>query len=75
MSFPPPATNPLALVLFVLAIVIVVKSPRRMATLGRMVVVFLLTVLLIIIPGAILRVGDPQAWGRIAALLALLTSP
>ena len=37
-----------------------------------MVIAFLVTVLVVIIPGTILHTGDPQAQGRIAGLVALL---
>ncbi|MGD0698045.1 MAG: hypothetical protein ABSA41_18000 [Terriglobia bacterium] len=49
-----------------------IKSPKKLQTLGRMVIVFVVTVSLFIIPGAILRLGDPQAWGRIGGLVGLL---
>ncbi len=37
-------------------------------------VVFLITVLIFIIPGALLHSGDPQVQGRLAGLIALLVA-
>jgi hypothetical protein len=37
-------------------------------------IAFVVTVLLIIVPGAILRRGDPQALGAIAGLVAMLVA-
>jgi succinate-acetate transporter protein len=67
-----PAASPLGILLLVAAIFLVVKSPKKLQTLGRMVIAFVVTVLLFIVPGAILRMGDPQAWGRIGGLGGLL---
>ncbi len=67
-----PATNLLGLLLMVAAIFPVVKSPKKLQTLGRMLLAFVVTVLLIIVPGAVLRMGDPHAWGRMAALVGFL---
>jgi succinate-acetate transporter protein len=67
-----PAASPLGILLLLAAIYLVVKSPKKLQTLARMVVAFVVTVLLFIVPGAILRVGDPQAWGRIGGLVGLL---
>jgi hypothetical protein len=39
-----------------------------------MVIGFVVTVLLFVIPGAVLRMGDPQALGRIGGLVALLVA-
>jgi hypothetical protein len=69
-----PAASPLGLLLIVAAIYLVFKSPKRLQTLGRMVVGFVTTVLVFIIPGAVLRMGDPQAQGRIGGLVALLVA-
>ena len=51
---------------------LVVKSPRKLQAPARMGIAFVVTVLLFIVPGAILRMGDPQAWGRIGGLVGLL---
>lgn len=51
----------LGFVLFIAAIYLVVKSPKKLQTLVRMLIAFVVTVLLSIIPGAILRIGDPRA--------------
>ena len=69
-----PATSPLGILLIVAAIYLVFKSPKRLQTLGRMVVGFIATVLVFIIPGAVLRMGDPHAQGRIGYLVALLVA-
>ena len=69
-----PTASPLGILLFVAAIYLVVKSPKKLQTLGRMAIAFVVTVLLFIVPGAILRRGDPQALGAIAGLVALLAA-
>ena len=60
------------ILLLAAAIYLVVKSPKKLQTLGRMAIAFVATLALIIVPGAILRMGDPQAWGKLGGLLALL---
>ena len=67
-----PVASPLGIILFIAAIYLVVKSPRKLQTLARMRIAFVVTVLLFIVPGPILRMGDPQAWGRIGGLVGLL---
>lgn len=69
-----PMPSPLGILLMIASIYLVFKSPRRLQTLGRMVVGFVVTVLLFIIPGAILRIGDPQALGKVGGLVALLVA-
>jgi len=69
-----PTVSPLGILLLVAAIYLVVKSPKKLQTLGRMGVAFVVTVLLFIVPGATLRRGDPQALGAIAGLVALLAA-
>lgn len=69
-----PATSPLGLLLIVAALYLVFKSPKKLQTFVRMIISFVGTVLLFIIPGAILRMGDPQAWGRIGSLVGLLVA-
>ncbi len=69
-----PLPSPLGLLLLVAAIYLVVKSPRKLQTFGRMLLAFVATGLLIMIPGAVLRMGDPQALGAIAGLIALLSA-
>lgn len=69
-----PATSPLGLLLIVAAIYLVFKSPKKLQTFARMIIGFVGTVFLFIIPGAILRMGDPQAWGRIGGLVGLLVA-
>jgi succinate-acetate transporter protein len=67
-----PLASPLGILLLVATIYLLVKSPKKLQTLGRMVIAFVLTVLLFILPGAILRMGDPQAQGRVGGLVGLL---
>lgn len=67
-------TSPLGLLLMMVAIYLVFKSPKRLQTFARMAGGFFATVLLIIIPDAVLRVGDPQAIGKVAGLVALLVA-
>ena len=69
-----PTASPLGILLLVAAIYLVVKSPKKLQTLGRMAIAFVVTALLIMVPGAILRRGDPQALGAIAGLVALLAA-
>jgi hypothetical protein len=69
-----PVGSPLGIMLLIAAIYLVVKSPKKLQTLGRMGMAFVVTVLLIIVPGAILRRGDPQALGAIAGLVAILVA-
>ena len=69
-----PATSPLGILLLVAAIYLVVTSPKKLRTLGRMAIVFVGTVLVIIVAGAILRRGDPQALGAIAGLVAMVAA-
>lgn len=67
-------TQPAGGLLLIAAIFLVVKSPAKLRTLGRMVVALLVTALVITVPVAILRIGDPEAWGQIAALVGLLAA-
>ena len=67
-----PMTSPLGILLMVAAVYLVIRSPQKLHTLGRIVIAFAVTIILFIIPGAILRIGDPRAWGRIGGLVGLL---
>ncbi len=69
-----PTASPLGILLLVAAIYLVVKSPKKLQTLGRMAIAFVVTALLIMVPGAILRRGDPEALGAIAGLVAMLAA-
>jgi hypothetical protein len=69
-----PMVSPLGLVLMIVAIYLVFKCPKKLQTLGRRVIGFVVTVLLLLIPGAVLRIGDPQAIGRVSGLIALLVT-
>src|SRR5258708_3776762 len=59
-----PPGSPLGILLLVAAIYLVVKSPKKLQTLGRMGIAFVVTALLFMVPGAILRRGDPQDCSR-----------
>jgi len=74
MQMTQPTASPLGLLLFIAAIYLVVTSPKKLRTLGRMAIVFVGTVLVIIVAGAILRRGDPQALGAIAVLVGMLAA-
>jgi hypothetical protein len=74
MQSPQPMASPLGVLLLVAAVVLIVRSPRKLRTLGWMAVAFLATALLVMLTNAILRIGDPEAWGRIAGLVALLAA-
>lgn len=69
-----PVGSPLGLLLLIAMIYIVVKSPKKLQTLGRMGIAFVLMGLLIMAPAAILRRGDPEAIGAIAGLIAILAA-
>ena len=69
-----PMTSPLGILLMIGTIYLVLKSPKRLHTLARMAVGFFVTLLLVIIPGAVLRIGDPQAQGKVGGLVALLVA-
>jgi hypothetical protein len=69
-----PTGSPLGILLLVAAIYLVVKSPKKLQTLGRMGIAFVVTALPFMVPGAVLRRGDPQALGAIAGLVALLVA-
>ena len=70
-----PAMNPLpSIIFFVVAIWLIAKSSKRFQTLLRMVTAFLVTAGVFLVPNAILRIGDPRAWGRLAGLVAMLVA-
>jgi hypothetical protein len=69
-----PVSSPLGILLLIAAIYLVVKSPKKLQTLGRMVIAFVVTVLVFIVAGAILRMGDPRALGAIGGLVAMLVA-
>jgi uncharacterized membrane protein YbaN (DUF454 family) len=70
-----PAMNPLpSVIFFVIAIWLIAKSSKRFQTLLRMVTAFLVTAGVFLVPNAILRIGDPRAWGRLAGLVAMLVA-
>lgn len=63
---------PLGLLLFIAAVYLVVKSPKKPQTLGRMAIGFAGALLLCLVPPILLQIGDPQAWGKVGAIVALL---
>jgi hypothetical protein len=69
-----PTASPLGILLLVAAIYLVFRSPKKLQTLGRMGIAFVVTVLLFIVRGALLRRGDPQALGAISGLVGLLVA-
>lgn len=56
--------HPLGIILSVAAIYLVIKSPKKLQTVGRMVGALMVTLLLSIVLGAILRMGDPRGLGK-----------
>lgn len=69
-----PSASPLGILLLIAMIYLVVVSPKKLRTLGRMAIAFVITVGTIIVVGAIVRKGDPEALGRIAALVGELAA-
>ena len=72
MQMTQPTASPLGILLLIAAIYLVVTSPKKLGTLGRMAIAFVGTALVTMVVGAILRRGDPQALGAIAGLVAML---
>jgi len=69
------ATSPIGILLFVAAVYLVFKSPKRMETAYRMVFAFIATALVVVcVPLFVLRIGNPEAWGRLAGLVGLLAA-
>jgi len=56
------------------AIYIVVKGPKKLQTQLRMAIALVVTALLFMVPGAILRMGDPHTLGAVAGRVALLAA-
>ena len=67
-------TAALEILLIIAAIYVIARSPRKFQTFGRMVIAFLVILLLSIIGSVFLRVGDPEVWGVVGRLLALLAA-
>lgn len=74
MQAAPPGISLLSMFLMIAGIYILVKSPRKLQTLGRMALTFVGTVLLIVVVNAILRIGDPRVSGQLAGLVGLLAA-
>jgi hypothetical protein len=51
------------------------QSPKKLSTLGRILFGFVLTILLVIVPAAIVHRGNPQMIGKMAALLGFCVAP
>lgn len=70
-----PTGSPLSIFFFILWIVVFASSPKKMRTLGRMALAFVIAALLIMIPAALVRRGDPEMWGRMAAEIGFAIAP
>lgn len=68
------AVGPLAFLLFALAFFPLIKSPKKLRTLGVMAANFVVAVVFMMILGAVLKVGDTHAWGMLSALAGLLAA-
>lgn len=66
--------GPIGLALWVAAIILVEKSPKRLPTLGWMTGAFLATVVVFLRLGPSLRMGDAKASGIIGGLIGLLVA-
>ena len=69
MQMAQPTASPLGILLLVAAIYLVFKSPKKLQTLARMGIAFVVTVLLFIVPGAILRRATRRPWEQLAVWL------
>jgi hypothetical protein len=65
-------TGFLEILLLAAALYLLVKSPRKWQTFGRMAVAFVTVLLLSIIGSAFLRVGPPEVWGVVGRVAGLL---
>ena|SRR5271155_4285136 len=74
MQTAPPGISLLSIFLVIAGIYMLVKSPKKLQTLGRMALTFVVTVLLIVVANAILRIGDPRVSGQLAGLAGLLAA-
>jgi hypothetical protein len=74
MANGPLAVGPLAVLLLGLAILPLIRSPKKLRTFGLMAAALVLTVLLAMILGAALRLGEPRAWGMLSGLVGLLAA-
>jgi hypothetical protein len=74
MQTPPPVGSPLGVLFLIVGIYLLIKSPKKLQTLGRMALTFFVTVLLIVVINAILRIGDPRVSGQLAGLVGLLAA-
>ena len=64
--------SPLGIVLLILAVYLIVRSPRKLQTLGLEVVAFVVSVLLGLVPPLILGIGYVRGWVHIGTLVGAL---
>jgi hypothetical protein len=67
----PPTGSTLAPLLFLVAIIIVLASPRKVKTLGRMFLAFIATAAPLLILGALLRKGEPEMLGILIGQISI----
>jgi Ca2+/H+ antiporter len=67
----PPTGSSLAPLLFLAGIIIVLASPRKLKTLGRMFLAFIVTAVPLLILGALLRKGEPEMLGILIGQIAI----
>jgi hypothetical protein len=56
------------------AVYLIIASPRKLQTLGRMALAFVVAMLVTLVPPLVLRRGDPRAWGHLAGAVAPLVA-
>jgi len=66
-----PIGHSLAPFLFLVGIVIVLVSSRKLKTLGRMLLAFIVTTVVLLLLGALLRTGEPEMFGILTAQIAI----
>jgi Na+/phosphate symporter len=66
-----PTGTYLAPLLFLIGIIIVLASPRKLKTLGRMFLAFIVTAVPLLILGALLRKGEPEMLGILIGQMAI----
>jgi membrane associated rhomboid family serine protease len=64
--------SPLGIVLLIVAVYLIVKSPRKLQTLGLAVIAFVVSVLLGLVPPLILGIGTVRGWVHIGTLVGAL---
>jgi len=66
-----PTGSSLAPLLSLVGVIIVLASPRKLRTLGRMLLVFIVAALAFLVLGALLRIGEPEMLGILIAQIAI----